>query len=129
MSLNPNDRITITNREKWELERKAKQGWKAFFIERDYVGQLRETRDKLYDTVRILRGDGGVDYEFLKQQFLELYDKVGERCDCPVCFDPLLKENTAIPLCGHLVCKNCKSSMTLCPICRKAYCRGGRVEE
>jgi hypothetical protein len=61
------------------------------------------------------------DITFLTRQFLELYDKVGEMCDCPVCFCTLTKEETAVPFCGHLVCKACKLRLTECPTCRKSY--------
>ncbi len=32
---NPNANSRLTNKEKWSLESKAKQGWKCYFIERD----------------------------------------------------------------------------------------------
>ena len=52
---------------------------------------------------------------------MELYDKVGELVDCPVCLETMTKEKTAIPLCGHLICKECKENISVCPICRGKY--------
>jgi hypothetical protein len=104
------------------LENKAKAGWKCYFIERDYVYDLQNTRDNLREEVVQLRlSSTNVNYEHLKQMFLTLYDKVGELCDCPICFDTMTKELTFIPLCGHLICKNCKDKVSVCPICRKSY--------
>lgn len=121
MAQNPNTQITMTNREKWSLEAKAKQGWKCYFIEREHIYQLQEQRNQLRHQVNHLRNGCKVEYEHLKQMFLDLYDKVGELCDCPVCMETMTKEQTAVPLCGHLVCKTCKDKMTDCPICRKKY--------
>jgi hypothetical protein len=123
MAQNPNTQITMTNREKWSLEAKAKQGWKCYFIEREHIYQLQEHRDQLRQQVQQLRTNDTTapDYEHLKQMFLDLYDKVGEMCDCPVCMETMTKERTAVPLCGHLVCKTCKEKMVDCPICRKKY--------
>jgi len=106
------------------LENKAKAGWKCYFIERDLVYDLQNTRNQLRQEVIALKqnySDQPVDYEHLKQMFLTLYDKVGELCDCPICFETMTKELTHIGLCGHLVCKVCKEKISDCPICRKKY--------
>jgi hypothetical protein len=124
MATNPNHpdfKIQMTNREKWSLEAKAKQGWKCYFIERDFIYNLQETRNNVRTTAQAIRNGETPDITHLTQIFLELYDKVGELCDCPVCMETLTKEQTAVPLCGHLLCKSCKEKMTDCPICRKKY--------
>ncbi len=122
---NPNANANLTNKDKWTLEAKAKQGWKCYFIERDHIYELQQHRNTLRAEVERLREDGGGgsanDYDHLKQMFLDLYARVGELCDCPVCFETLSKDLTAVPLCGHLVCKECKARMVACPICRKTY--------
>lgn len=121
---NPNANAGLTNRQKWSLEGKAKQGWKCYFIEREHIYELQETRNHQRDEVRRLR-EGAVapDYEHLKNMFLELYDKVGELCDCPVCLETLTKDKTAVPICGHLICKDCKANPLVdkCPVCRVVY--------
>lgn len=122
MANNPNTKIEMTNREKWSLEGKARQGWKCYFIQREQIYELQEHRNQLRDQVRNLRANNAVpDYEHLKKMFLDLYDKVGEACDCPVCYEAMMKENTDVPLCGHLVCKECRKKMTECPVCKKKY--------
>lgn len=117
----PDFKIQMTNREKWSLEAKAKQGWKCYFIERDYIYDLQATRNNVRATAQQIRSGATPDITHLTQMFLELYDKVGELCDCPVCMEQMTKDGTAVPMCGHLVCKTCKEKMTDCPICRKAY--------
>ena len=118
---NPNTQITMTLREKWSLEGKAKQGWKCYFIQRDYIEALQDTRNNVRATAQQIRSGATPDITHLTQMFLELYDKVGELCDCPVCMEQMTKDQTAVPICGHLVCKACKERMTECPICRKNY--------
>jgi len=122
---NPGANANITNREKWTLEAKSKQGWKCYFIERDAIYDLQITRNALRTEVQQLRTarptEPEGDYEHLKQMFLTLYDKVGELCDCPICYETMAKDNTHVGKCGHLVCKDCKSRIAECPICRKKY--------
>ena len=113
----------IPRNERLRLEAKAKSGWRAYFVERDKVYRLQEQRRERRDRVIILKQEAprDVEYENLKKMFLDLYDKVGELCDCPVCYNEMNKENTCVPLCSHLICKACKERIDTCPICRKAY--------
>jgi hypothetical protein len=55
-----------------------------------FFGQARAENKKLIETIK---SGGDVDLNYLKKQFLELYEKVGELTDCPVCFETLTKEN------------------------------------
>lgn len=119
--LNPRDMISMTYQEKWKLEAKSKQGWKCYFIERERMYDLQDTREDTRDTALQLMNNERVDYEYLKNMFLTLYEKVGELCDCPICLETLTKEKTFVPLCGHLVCNDCKSRINSCPICRKKF--------
>jgi hypothetical protein len=118
---NPNGNSGLTNKEKWALEGKAKSGWKLYFIEREYTYELLATRNNVRPMVQAIRGGETPDIQHLTRMFLELYDKVGEITDCPVCFEGMTKENTTVPMCGHLVCKACKAKLEECPICRKKY--------
>jgi hypothetical protein len=118
---NPNQSITMTNRQKWALESKSKQGWKCYFIERGHTHDIGEMVNTQRNMVRNIREGGEVDIEHLKNSFLELYTKVREFLDCPICYEPMMQENTHMPFCGHLICKGCKPRVTACPICRKDY--------
>jgi len=118
-----NNQITMTQREKWALEAKAKQGWKCYFIERDRFFEVFEGLGEQRTIAQRLRAGEQIDITHLTNMFLELYDKVGELVNCPVCLEVMTKEKTHIPLCGHLICKDCKATPILdkCPICRKIY--------
>jgi hypothetical protein len=121
---------TITTAEKKRLESKAKVGWKNYYTLRDdfdelsqYFSEARAENKKLIETIK---SGGDVDIEYLKKQFLDLYEKVGELTDCPVCFETLTKENSEVPSCGHLICKGCKLNICNmgnkeCPICKAKY--------
>ena len=122
--------ITITSKEKKYLESKAKVGWKNFYIMRDDYYNLSnffsEARAENKKLVAQINSGGEIDLDFLKKQFLELYDKVGELTDCPVCFETLTKENSEVPSCGHMICKGCKTNICNigkkeCPICKAKY--------
>lgn len=118
----PNANSGLTNRDKWSLEGKAKQGWKCYFIEREWAYRIQEVREPNRDLVRGLReGTAVPDYEHLKNMFLELYDKVGELTNCPVCLEAMTKEKTTVPTCGHLICKDCRPRVERCPLCKKNY--------
>ena len=125
-----NNPITMTLRMKQELERKAKAGWKCFFMMRDDYCDMNESYGTLLfqhrELVKQLKsGKKDVDLTFLINTFIELYDKVKENSECPVCFELLTKENIEVPSCGHLICKGCKENVMKndkkCPCCRKLY--------
>jgi hypothetical protein len=118
----------FTQQQKWELEQKAKRGWSLFFRTRERMDFLIHNRLENAHIVREIRRGGEVDLTHLKKLFLDLYDKVGEIVDCPVCFEPMMKDNTFIPNCGHLICKTCRPQIqgNKCPTCRKDL---GRLPE
>ena len=123
--------ITISRREKFLLEQKAKQGWRCFFILRDNFDILCQSYNTLIEDnremVKLIREGGEIDINHLKNQFVEMYDKLKEYTECPVCFETLTKENLDVPTCGHVICKGCKERIMadkcLCPICKKKYSR------
>lgn len=108
-------------RDMQSLRGKLKWAWRSFFAERAAVHELQRVRDSLRADVTNIRGGVQPDITYLSKIFMELYEKVGEMCDCPVCFHTLTKEVTAVPFCGHLICRDCKVKFTECPTCRKSY--------
>ena len=122
--------ITMTKSQKWALENKAKVGWKHYYMLRDELDELSsyyaEERRKNRELIENIKSGKDFDIEFLKKQFLDLYEKVGELTNCPVCMETMTKENTEVPACGHMICKVCKdricqSAKKECPICKKKY--------
>jgi len=118
--------ITMSANEKRDLERKAKAGWKTYFLLLERYNDLSEyqilQREHNRQLATTIRSGGEVDLEFLKKQFVDMYEKLGELTDCPVCFETLTKENSVVPNCGHMLCKTCKDKICEgnkeCPICK-----------
>jgi hypothetical protein len=120
-----NNTLTITATEKKRLETKSKAGWASYYalLNRfdnlsDYVGNLSNRNIELRDK---LKNGGDIDVEYLKTQFMEMYDKLKEYSECPVCFETITKDTAKLGNCGHLVCMDCFDKLDNCPICRKKY--------
>ena len=125
--------ITISKSEKFQLEVKAKSGWRCFFIMRENFDGLQSWVNELTNRNRELRKRledphfemNDLDITYLKRQFVEMYDKLKEYTDCPICFETLTKDNMEVPKCGHILCKTCKEKIMaincLCPICKKKF--------
>ena len=121
--------ITLTKREKAALELKAKSGWRAFYNMRDNFDCMCErfnTMSAANSNLRLaILNQEEINMDFLKSQFVELYDSVKKYSECPVCYEVLTKDLLDVPNCGHLICKGCKDvicqSNSLCPICKKKY--------
>ena len=90
-------------------------------MERERIYDLQATRTTVRPIIQQIRGGETPDITYLTKMFQDLYDKVGGLCDCPVCLEQMTKEQTAVPLCGHLICKGCKERLAECPTCRKKY--------
>ena len=125
-----NQQITMTRGQKMALENKAKVGWRHYFMMRDDFDILAvffsTERKKNKELIEAINKGETVDVEFLKKQFIELYARVGELTDCPVCYETMTKENSEVGNCGHLICKVCKDTICAsakkeCPICKKKY--------
>ena len=53
----------------------------------------------------------------------EMYQKLGEKKECPICFDEIDVENIFITTCKHYFCKKCvnKQNTHKCAMCRKPF--------
>ena len=120
----------MTAKDKAVLERKAKAGWRCFFQVRDELSDMNESVfalvNKNLTLMKQLKEDKEIDINYLKSQFIEMYDLIKKNSECPVCYETLTKENMDVPSCGHLICKGCKENCIKndnkkCPICRKVY--------
>ena len=122
--------ITMTLKQKNELERKAKAGWRCYY---SVLDDLSDAHERLYDYVRrnrelverLKNNTGEEDLSFLKSQFIEMYDEIKKTSECPVCFTLITKDNINVPSCGHILCKGCKDEVMTrdkkCPCCRKTF--------
>jgi hypothetical protein len=118
--------ITISSTEKKRLETKAKAGWASYYalLNRfddlsDYVYHQQERNREL--RLKLNNPDNDIDIKYLKDQFIEMYDKLKDYSECPVCFETITKNTAKLGNCGHLVCLTCFEKLTDCPICRKKY--------
>tara|TARA_B100000424_G_scaffold189451_1_gene147382 strand:- start:2402 stop:3112 length:711 start_codon:yes stop_codon:yes gene_type:complete len=41
--------------------------------------------------------------------------------DCPVCMEPIQKNNLYVPICFHNICNDCSKRCEKCPLCRERY--------
>lgn len=41
--------------------------------------------------------------------------------DCPVCMEPIQKDNLYVPICFHNICNDCSKRCEKCPLCRERY--------
>ena len=125
---------TLAYNEWLKLVNKAKSGWRAFFVMRDEVDALNNYIHQFSDRNRQLRENLNdpnlqmetLDITYLKSQFIEMYDKLKEYSECPVCYETLTKDNIEVPKCGHIICKQCverikETATPVCPNCRKKY--------
>ena len=53
----------------------------------------------------------------------EMYQKLGEKKECPICFEEIDVENIFITKCKHYFCKKCvnKQRLNECALCRKSF--------
>jgi hypothetical protein len=127
MATNSNDKTTIGAKELKILQSKAKAGWRCYYVMRDELDDMSmyisSVRNKNRELIKSIKDGNDCDVAFLKKQFVELYDKVSEKTECPVCMEQLTKDNLEVPNCGHLICKVCKDKVMQhdkkCPCCRK----------
>ena len=118
---------SVSENERKTLERKAKAGWASFYAMKDRADDLgnwvRELKSKNDEMVRKLRADeyemNTLDITYLKNQFLEMYDRLKLETECPICLETLIKDNTKLSNCGHLHCLTCWEKIDKCSICRK----------
>lgn len=87
----------------WDLARRNYEMWK----------QLNENFD-LRDT-----DDDGIANN-IQNEYFEMVAELKKEIECPICFEPILKkEDLHITSCGHKYCKDCRSRITDCAMCRK----------
>ncbi len=117
---------TMKATKEWKaMEGKSKAGWRAYYAVCEEMWEmscmLHKSRTENKKLISQIKDGVDVDLDFLKKQFVELYEQANKTCECPVCFELMSKETLNVSSCGHLTCKECFEKMTDCPICRKTY--------
>jgi len=117
--------ISVSHQEIKKLQTKAKVGWKNFYsLQEEYSKLASYFSSALIENRQLLEQierNEAVDITFLQTQFKDLYDKVKNYTECPVCFETLTKSNMEVPSCSHLICKSCMTKLVDCPICRVKF--------
>lgn len=119
----------FTEAQRKALERKSKTGWAFYYSMKDNRDNLAEFVDSLRQRNTELRKKlndvdlemNTLDITYLKNQFIEMYDKLKEYTECPVCFETITKHNGKLANCGHLHCVTCYEKLDNCSICRKKF--------
>jgi len=103
------------------LERKSKVGWAMFYQQVDMVREWDTQMKGVLEGITLLNEEQKLAH--LKKGYLDMLERLHEYTDCPICLETLNRGNTAVPNCGHLLCKGCFADERLnkCPLCRKAY--------
>lgn len=118
--------ITNLRRDLSKALQKAKRGWRMYFLLVDNYEELRAYVTDLQQRNRAFRdqltgtntGNTNIDIDYLKSQFIDMYDRLQRYTQCPVCYE--------VPRCGHIICKVCverikETNNPNCPICTRRY--------
>lgn len=126
--------ITNLRSELSKALQKAKRGWRSYFLLVDNYEELRAYVADLQQRNRAFRdqltgtntSNTDIDIDYLKSQFIDMYDRLQRYTQCPVCYEAITKENIEVPRCGHIICKVCverikETNNPNCPICTRRY--------
>jgi len=109
------------------LENKSKAGWKMYFDLKQEHQELIEymcyLRRRNIDLANKIHREEPTDINHLKTQFIEMYDELKKKTECPICLEDITKENIKITNCGHIFCKTCELKLSNCAVCRKKIYR------
>jgi hypothetical protein len=47
------------------------------------------------------------------------FESLHQQSECPICFENMTAVTKVTGPCGHCVCQDCRSHISLCPICRE----------
>ena len=112
----------MTARER--LDKNRRVAWCKFFqARRENFQQRVEFYDKLkmlQDALATAQGEYNIPPHF-QNKFKELLAEAKSTIECPVCLDVIEAEQLEITNCGHCYCKQCKSRLDQCAICRRGF--------
>jgi hypothetical protein len=89
-----------------------RRAWTSFY-------NLFDENLKLYEKLEDIKKSKDQSSEFLLKQFVEMFDELKKKAECPICYDALKKDNLSVSSCGHLHCKECIGKIEECSICKR----------
>ncbi len=117
-----------TNREWVTLKNQMKQGWCLYFKTQDRVTEIGNILHKKLEIIKKLKEEikeNDNENNYIVKQFIEIYDEIKSKVECPYCYDILEKDTIHIPKCGHLCCKECyekiRQNTCKCGVCNKNF--------
>ena len=124
-----NAKCDKTNREWITLKNQVKQGWCVYYKVQDNlddISTILDERNEFINKIKYDLDEGIAICSFhVFQQFVEMFDELKKKVECPYCFDYLKKDTIHIPRCGHLCCKECyekiRQNTCKCGICNKNF--------
>jgi chromosome segregation ATPase len=57
----------------------------------------------------------------IQKNISNLYTLNTKLDDCPVCMEPIEKNNLYVPICFHNICMTCAERCNKCPLCREVF--------
>ena len=60
-------------------------------------------------------------FEKMQNKMREYYKLSDKPEECPVCYENIESSKLKVPGCCHLICTDCSSRCTACPMCREDY--------
>tara|TARA_R100000951_G_scaffold115995_1_gene126048 strand:+ start:750 stop:1112 length:363 start_codon:yes stop_codon:yes gene_type:complete len=110
------------------LERKAKMGWASYYrLQEEHHSQISGLSTIICMlNLKINESDNDEKEhipDFLKNELVEMYDKLKKEIECPICFTELKSDEIKFSSCGHKFCGECLSKLDNCAICRKKIYR------
>jgi len=118
--------ISMTQRQKNQLERKAKVGWACFYraeqtnhrLHMEYMADIKNLQGQL----ELLSGQQSQEISippFIHEEIRNLLKKTSDEISCPICLEELEVEQIKFSSCGHKFCESCLSKIDECAVCRR----------
>lgn len=120
-----NKKITITQRELKNLDRKAKTGWAVYFKNEEINHQLHYENFQLLKKMKLMENNNDNQKlpENLVDEVRELYDVMKRKVECIICYEEMTSKDFIISSCNCKTkyCKTCYDKINECSVCKYKY--------
>lgn len=95
-----NEEISELHCELHEMEKSMNRVRKKYILEKERINRTQKC---------------------IQKNISKLYELKTNLDDCPVCMDPIEKNNLYVPICFHNICMTCAERCNKCPLCREIF--------
>lgn len=95
-----NEEISELHGELHEMEKSMNRVRKKYILEKERINRTQKC---------------------IQKNISKLYELKTNLDDCPVCMDPIEKNNLYVPICFHNICMTCAERCNKCPLCREIF--------